>query len=247
MLSAGGATTLTLLGCVDEVTLAVDSLAVARAGDVVRVPLLLTTPIDEAQPLEYSFVFVYDNTLMQYTGFDTDGSISEHIAVDVTPLGQDRLLVSAQRGTPAAGQGRLLTLLFRAVSLSQSARLDVAVETPLFAQSCNQRVELIGDHILYEGYCQPLVRFRGFTLAQNRPNPVTDGTTVISFRLPDAGTCRLDLYDAYGRSVATLVDGNMEGGEHAVTVRTVDLPAGVYYYRLSYAGHTLTRKLLLAR
>ena len=78
-------------------------------------------------------------------------------------------------------------------------------------------------------------------LAQNAPNPFL-GSSVLTYRLPAAGPVSLALYDVSGRRVRTLADGIQEAGEHRITVRSDDLPAGVYFYRLETAEGSLGRR-----
>jgi serine protease AprX len=78
------------------------------------------------------------------------------------------------------------------------------------------------------------------------PNPARDQATV-RFRLPEGQRVRLAVYDAVGREVAVLADGEMASGSHAVRVDGGELAAGVYVMRLSGAAGTLTRTLTVVR
>jgi DNA-binding beta-propeller fold protein YncE len=88
----------------------------------------------------------------------------------------------------------------------------------------------------------------GFSLYQNAPNPMTDDT-VIRFAVPDGGEqVSLQIYDARGRLVRTLVDGWQPAGVAAVSWDGRDragaaVPAGAYFYRLQSGGAGETRKL----
>jgi hypothetical protein len=71
---------------------------------------------------------------------------------------------------------------------------------------------------------------RDFALFQNTPNPFRDRTTLI-FNLPDLMQTKLTIHDAAGRTVATLVDGELAEGTHSVEWKA-DVPAGTYFCRL---------------
>jgi hypothetical protein len=85
-------------------------------------------------------------------------------------------------------------------------------------------------------------------LGQNYPNPFNPSTT-LTFALPGAAPTRVSLrvYDVLGRAVATVVDGMLEGGNHAITFDGTGLSSGTYYYQLRTGAATLTRTMVLAR
>jgi aminopeptidase N len=86
----------------------------------------------------------------------------------------------------------------------------------------------------------------GFELQQNYPNPFNPLTT-ITFRIPQRDRVSLTLYDMLGRSVATLVDGVMDGGSHSLTFSGAALASGMYTYRLSTGGSSVSRRMILLK
>jgi len=91
-----------------------------------------------------------------------------------------------------------------------------------------------------------------FTLEQNSPNPFNPATE-IAFALGGPATVTLEVLDAQGRRVATLLDRETRGGgRHEVAWRGADargvpVAAGVYFYRLDADGVTATKKMLLVK
>lgn len=81
-----------------------------------------------------------------------------------------------------------------------------------------------------------------FELAQNYPNPFNP-TTSISFSIAQAGNVKLSVYNLLGQEVRTLINKNMEPGNHSVDFDAEGLFSGVYIYRLESNGMTLTRKM----
>lgn len=86
----------------------------------------------------------------------------------------------------------------------------------------------------------------GFFLERNYPNPFNP-TTVIEFGVERRERVALKIHDLLGREVATLVNGVMEPGMHRAEFTGRDLPSGVYFSRLTSAGFTVTRRMLLMK
>lgn len=85
-----------------------------------------------------------------------------------------------------------------------------------------------------------------FGVDQNYPNPFNPSTN-IKFGIVDAGEVSLIVYDILGKEVATLVNRNLEIGFHTVQFNAVDLPSGIYIYRLSSNGQSISKKLSLIK
>ena len=84
------------------------------------------------------------------------------------------------------------------------------------------------------------------SLAQNYPNPFNPATT-IGFELPMPTDVRLDVYDMTGRQLSTLVNGIYPSGYHTVQWNAIGLPTGIYVYRLTTGGKTITQTMTLMR
>jgi hypothetical protein len=85
-----------------------------------------------------------------------------------------------------------------------------------------------------------------FALLQNYPNPFNP-STVISFQLPVNSHVTLKVFDVNGREVATLVEGNLEAGSHAVTFTPRDVAGGIYFYKLTAGKFSQTRKAVVMK
>ena len=88
-------------------------------------------------------------------------------------------------------------------------------------------------------------------LYANQPNPFNP-TTTIRYELGQAGLVRMNVYDAAGHHVRTLVDRTESAGDHRVVFDGRDkrgqaLASGVYLYRLDAGNVTRTRKMVLLK
>ncbi len=86
----------------------------------------------------------------------------------------------------------------------------------------------------------------GYKLTQNYPNPFNP-TTNIKFNLPLTGYVKLAVYDVLGNQVATLIDGETEGGVHSINFDASNLASGVYFYKLEANGFSDVKKMMLIK
>jgi len=96
-------------------------------------------------------------------------------------------------------------------------------------------------------YFNPVLPAR-FGLEQNYPNPFNP-VTIIPYHLPHSDRIRLSLYDAHGREIVQLLNGEKKAGTHhyRLNARHFRLASGIYYYRLQSSYGQVTRKLLLIK
>jgi subtilisin family serine protease len=87
---------------------------------------------------------------------------------------------------------------------------------------------------------------QSWRLAQNFPNPFNPATHIV-FGVPHGEHVSLKIYDVQGREVATLVNEVKVPGIYGVVWDASKFSSGVYFYRLSGATFSATKKLLLVR
>lgn len=84
----------------------------------------------------------------------------------------------------------------------------------------------------------------GFALYQNTPNPYA-GETTIGFKLPQATSATISVYDVTGK-VLKVIEGEYNAGYNEVRLRSGDLKVtGVFYYQLDTDKFTATRKMIM--
>lgn len=90
-----------------------------------------------------------------------------------------------------------------------------------------------------------------YALEQNYPNPCNPSTKV-KFSLKTGGYAELVVYNILGRSVRTLVNGDLEAGWHEVIwdgrdESGVEVSTGVYFYKLTSGEYVETKKMMLLK
>ncbi len=90
-----------------------------------------------------------------------------------------------------------------------------------------------------------------FELLAAQPNPFNPSTT-LRFRLPQAAHTTISIYDVSGQLVRTLVDGDLQPGEHTAffdgrNARGQTVSSGVYLVRMRAGSFEATQKLHLLK
>ncbi len=84
------------------------------------------------------------------------------------------------------------------------------------------------------------------SLDQNYPNPFNPATT-ISFNLPNAEFVTLKIYDVLGKEITSLVNEELNAGQHTKIFNANNLSSGVYFYKLQAGKFSETKKMMLVR
>ncbi|HEY5133150.1 MAG TPA: FlgD immunoglobulin-like domain containing protein, partial [Candidatus Krumholzibacteriaceae bacterium] len=92
---------------------------------------------------------------------------------------------------------------------------------------------------------------RSFALHQNRPNPFSEATS-IPFGLKHSAAVSIRIFDAAGRLVRTLVNGERPAGTYRETWDGMDssgtaAASGIYFCRFDAGGYRRTIKIVLLR
>jgi hypothetical protein len=128
-------------------------------------------------------------------------------------------------------------------------------------EATTAEITLIGaviDGILYGDTTLMTVKNHGnflpasFRLHQNYPNPFNPSTTIV-FELVKRSTVSLTIYDVLGKEMFTLIENKVfDAGAHTTLwngrQRNGNTAAsGIYFYRLTADGQTLSRSMILLK
>jgi hypothetical protein len=85
----------------------------------------------------------------------------------------------------------------------------------------------------------------GFSIG-NYPNPFNP-STVIRYALPVNTFVNITIYNMLGQKMATLVNQNMEQGEHEVSFNASRFASGTYIYKIEAGSFSATKNMLLIK
>lgn len=87
---------------------------------------------------------------------------------------------------------------------------------------------------------------KSIQLYQNYPNPFNP-TTTIKFALNKPADVSINVYNIQGQLVAKVLNERKSTGEFTVNFNAETLASGVYFYRLSALGQTITKKFTIIK
>ena len=81
-------------------------------------------------------------------------------------------------------------------------------------------------------------------LSQNYPNPFNPSTT-IKYTIPKKEKVKIEVLNLLGQKIETLVNNQISAGSHEIEFNAMDLPSGVYLYRIEAGGYQEVKKMIL--
>ncbi len=86
-----------------------------------------------------------------------------------------------------------------------------------------------------------------YNIGTPAPNPLNE-SSVMSVTLPRRETITVAMYNMLGQKVATFVDAaTMGSGTHTIALPSDNIPAGMYYIRITIGNRSFTREAVVSR
>ncbi|HYQ85761.1 MAG TPA: carboxypeptidase regulatory-like domain-containing protein, partial [Bacteroidota bacterium] len=93
---------------------------------------------------------------------------------------------------------------------------------------------------------RPALLPKAFALHQNFPNPFNP-SAIIQYELPQDALVTLKVYNILGQETASLINEFEYAGYKSATFNAINLPSGVYFYRLQAGRFVDVKKMVLIR
>jgi len=222
----------------------------------VEVPLKVNTKVTDFSALgleltysnaEYKLVSAY------MPGTKTKGAPKINPTLEEIISNDNDLLVTDDHGTirvvyattnhfDVAPNDEMIVLGFRALKDLEPGELDFTLSgTGVIGNQFGEENEdtyLMMPKIFVQGNTDAGFEFSGY------PNPF-QGEATITYNLPEDGTVTLNVYNAIGELVTKLVNENQESGKHSVVFSEKNLAAGLYTFKLEFAGEQFSNVAIL--
>ncbi len=204
-------------------------------GRQVRIPIELSGPIDVSRlqlHVEYDPGMVRIDTILVGSALSSDWRIQS------SRESPGSVTVALQSDAAAAlSEGEVLAIALRAY-LSTTLETDLRVGVDSSDARCSS-IEGGTTRLQVDSLCGLDLRLIEVTSASRaaalsaRPDPTRE-TGIIRYELPLEGRVEIDLYDARGGRIRTVVDAVEAAGEHQQRIAVTDLSSGTYFCRLRF-------------
>lgn len=186
------------------------------------------------------------NPITFWVVIENTGNIDWNIGTPVvTPTTVfDFVSVGSATVIPAGGKDSILISFHPNDSTMFTARITFPGSGPC-AES-ELRIDLVGEGF-FNAAVKDIHAVDGFSLEQNRPNPVATGMTTFSYTVPQATSVRITLADVTGRAIRELVSDRVAPGTYEVSIATSELPSGTYLYVMEAGNARLVRQLVVTK
>ena len=85
-----------------------------------------------------------------------------------------------------------------------------------------------------------------YSLSQNYPNPFNP-STLIEFSIPNRENVKLEVYNAIGQKISTILNQEMSAGNNSFSFDASNLSSGIYYYTIKSGNFSASRKMILLK
>lgn len=232
------------------------------AGDMMEVPIELTSAVNAAKVSDVTVTLRYEREMMRAQVDDparfVAGTILSGWQAQVVSHGaapgstremELKVRATAPTGSYVSDTGTLMKIPFRTL-IGDTLRSSLPFTITSASSPCVM-VETTPGMAALDSICGMSFRLIDasavtYALRQNAPNPFNP-TTTIEFAVGLDARTTLQIYDASGRRVATLVDAFLQPGRYSVQWDASSYPSGLYYYRLNSSMWSRTNTMILQK
>ena len=213
------------------------------AGDIISIPVMVNRDINT---VGLQFTAEFNPAGLIFAGVDSDelNVLPEHIGFNRVDEGIVTISWNDVDAQLVASNQSLMTLNFKAVQsgkLSDYLALNSSVTQSEIYNDNLETMDLVATYVESNDLAST-----GFELYQNSPNPFAD-QTVITFKLPQASSATLSIFDATGKLVK-VTNGSFDKGINTIQLSRNDLTvSGVLFYTLETEGFTDTKRMVVLK
>ncbi len=223
-------------------------------GDTITVPVILVTPVDEADIAKYQIALQYDSTMLWPLSVSVDSSWSGgRFTPDYTFSSGNTNVLAQASDTTLTGAGTLY-------NVQMQVMLGDALETPLnltlvrytdnYGDSTAVNSSIEEGLFVLEGYCAGqggLLEASGnYALGAVSPNPL-NGVAQVNYSIAIPANVKLSLYNVLGEETQRIVDADEGAGVYTAFISSENLSPGAYMLVLESGRYRAMKRVMIVK
>jgi len=220
-----------------------------RTGEQITIPITVDLGVLPEKLGSFTASLSWNTSALQFVSGGGAAAFKNPVIND-NHVADGRITLAAVNAQGASGQVQLATLQFEVIGAAGSS-IDMELQFTAMAGAgtFNDLMPYLNTETSTIQVASALPT--DYSLSQNHPNPFNP-TTRIQYALPEDAHVRIQVYNLLGESVRTLVNQKQEAGDFDVIWDSrndagVEVPAGVYIYRIKAGPFTDIKKMLLVK
>ena len=207
-------------------------------GETFTINISTSELLEEWNVTAFQFNFAFDGSLIEYSGYNLDGLLSDGGMAAVNAEDSNTISVGFAGAYPLVGAGAIIELEFTKLTAGNCTTL-----LSNFLFNTEIIVNLIDGEVLEteESDIQNISKLNG-----NYPNPFSS-TTTISFNLNNKNTvnAEIEIFNLKGQLVKSFA---LVNGQTSVEWNATSQASGIYFYKMKTDGkYTSTKKMILLK
>ena len=215
-----------------------------EVGDNFEITVSTSELFEDWDVTAYQFNIHFDNSIINYSGYDLNGIIDNGGMVMVNDQEEGIISVGCITTSALSGSGSIIKLEFTKLAEGNTTIecTDFLYNTTSITNINNGEITEVNDNDSVPMATQ---------LISNYPNPFKP-MTKISLNMPNSEKVALRIYNLKGQLVKTLVDDNIKSGKSTYVWNGTDeqnnkVASGLYFYKLETANRTVTKKMIMLK
>ena len=205
---------------------------------------ILITGINVEEPILLRHTFISTDmcstwtqqaTLNDQVGLSFHTSSSEGMLIGTEDLGV--FLFSDEGDSLGSRNEGLANLNIQTLTLDNNGYVYAGTENGVWRRPLTEIVTSVENES---------IQLTELILEQNYPNPFNPNT-IIKYSIPQSSQVILKLFNTLGEEIETLVNEEKSVGTYELNWNAVNLPSGVYFYRLQAGSFVETKKMILLK
>lgn len=214
-----------------------------RLNEEVSVPIKMNYDAQINESISFTMTLDFDSTLFRFVRVERKNTACENATLQVT-TSAGQLNITGSIAEFKDSSSIFINLIFTSNNTREGGIGTIKFRTHDFTLRCRTNVVGSMGKIIVDGTCKKIAVSKN-VLHQNSPNPFNPSTN-IRFHSSAKHKAHLVVMNILGKVVSEK-KWIVEQGDHIFTFVGINLPSGMYFYKLHLGNWSDIKKMLLIR